>query len=942
MSSGLFLGLGLTALLVPGAPSAGPPAERTTVAAVADMDSDSILVRWRTVDGTQRYINYDVLRRAADEADFVQLNDDPILPLETAAEIEAVFTAPGRDDALASIQEIFGVDYASDLLTLQGPEAPPEAPLQLRLLPEQNFAAALALGLGWLDETTTPGETYVYEVWGLDDPGARVERLGRATAIAGLFRPLAAPTSLACVENRSAQAHLVDALRWDESPAVAPLFGYDVMRVKRNPDLSCPMSGPDLAGAVRVNESPVLTDAAGRVAEGQALLAAHCSACHGAGRDDPLILGSGPQDFRRRQYPKTKTGPGCDDPATYPHNIESLNELKPEELRAIYDYIHEFQFLDDGSTVATEPLMAEETWCYQVAARDLLGQRGTPTPPVQCTVHDNVAPTAPARIKSARVASGGVESCEISWRRNAKPGDDTTQYRLYRLVKAPPRSACDDPEPDAWLAQIGQPVTGQRVTYLDALTAGDAGTPYFYAVRAEDASANLSRFSGWEPCVPRDKLPPDKSTLTVRCPQGCPEQQCKNWANDPDWNDGGLPGKTPFYVADLCDPTIDPGCNPCALELVVGGAPDSFKTRLYRSFDKSRFLSGKDYDPSLPIEPDFDPLVDSRICWKVRDYDKSGNLSEFSDFDDKLHCANFRGSQTLPPPRIISVNVTDAAAGEVKIRFRSLEAHLLLGFALYYKQLVPHEPVPPATVRGDSVESFPSQNLSASFMPDDIFQWVVKDGADGLDVVLPPVKPPAGPYLFYEGDRVYELVTNVPSTRHMRLWLAAIGWTGREGQGVPYLGSGLQLADGRLDWPEHSPLNPVLLVDDPDPYDTRLTVTPNLVDGYMSVEWTAWPSCALESCTRPCPAGQCRPFAVFRRREGAQTWQQISPLFVCPTCSLDDIVFRDEDVEEGFFYQYTVIRMTTDGEFILQQGPTTDVGATATCFGDCGGRPAPE
>ena len=36
------------------------------------------------------------------------------------------------------------------------------------------LAAALALGVGWLDETGDVGETYVYEVWGLDDLGFRV------------------------------------------------------------------------------------------------------------------------------------------------------------------------------------------------------------------------------------------------------------------------------------------------------------------------------------------------------------------------------------------------------------------------------------------------------------------------------------------------------------------------------------------------------------------------------------------------------------------------------------------------------------------------------------------------------------------------------------------------------------------------------------------------
>ena len=95
---------------------AGPPIDRTFVAAVADDASDRVLVRWRIVDGPTRYSHFHVLRREATASDFEQLNDDPVGALETVAAIQAEFTAPGRGDALQQIQDDLGPDYAEQIL----------------------------------------------------------------------------------------------------------------------------------------------------------------------------------------------------------------------------------------------------------------------------------------------------------------------------------------------------------------------------------------------------------------------------------------------------------------------------------------------------------------------------------------------------------------------------------------------------------------------------------------------------------------------------------------------------------------------------------------------------------------------------------------------------------------------------------------------------------
>ena len=162
---------------------AEPASERTIVQAVADASANRVLVRWAIVEGTaKRYTWYDVLRRTSSQPSFAKLNPDPIGPLTTVAAIEAAFTAPGRADALAGIQASLGPGYASALLAMQEPGVTGAAKGQVKLLPDQNYGAALALGLGWLDETVLAGSTYVYEVWGLDPQGFRVERLGSAVA----------------------------------------------------------------------------------------------------------------------------------------------------------------------------------------------------------------------------------------------------------------------------------------------------------------------------------------------------------------------------------------------------------------------------------------------------------------------------------------------------------------------------------------------------------------------------------------------------------------------------------------------------------------------------------------------------------------------------------------------------------------------------------------
>lgn len=891
---------------------AGPPAERTVVTAVADADANRILVRWLVEEGTPRYTLFDLLRRKADEIEFTQLNAEPILPLTDVDAIEAVFTAPGRADALAEIVEQFGDAYAAELARLQRPDAPPQAAMQLRLLPEWNYCAALALGRGWLDETVTPGDTYVYELWGLDPLGFRAERLGRATATALEATPLPAPTGVRCVERRGIAGDLTADLRWTASETVQPFLGYEVLRVQRSPVPDCPFSA-----ALRANRLPVLGAAPGRVAEGATLFAAaDCTACHPGGRDNVQIAGSTIEDFRRKQYPPQLPCPGG-----APHDTPELNALDIEDVRAIYDYIHESQYTDDGSGTPANPLEAGAEYCYWVAARDLLGQLGVPSdPPAICTVADRRPPPVPLGLRSSQVLStqGNWQTCEVSWRRS---GDgDTTEYAVFRATEVP-RNHCTEPVLDDDTPIVTEPDVGDRVVWsddgpVDGLKEGDAGQPFFYAARALDAAGNASGFSGWVPCTPRDIVRPSQTVITIgSCPTTCPPtSQCRDRRVDLDWLGGG--GDPLCVVSDPVE---------CPVTISSSWPDDTRFVRSYRcmSDDPAGCLAG----PDRHVDPFLDaltPILDTKVYIATRAFDRSGNVGDLSELEPLV----IAGAQPIPAPRIISARLIDETTNKYKIRFRSIDPAALIGFALYASTQEPGVEVVPE-LRGFHVISLPGGdggNLGDSLSEGDEVYWIVKSDAATLDQVLDTQPPTEDPYLIYVDDRVYEMVTDViglgvPISPPVRFYLAGVGWSGREGLAAPFVASGLELADGTLDWPRHPERNPDL-PPPPDGPDLSIQLTPvGGANPYMRVVWIPEPPCSDTDWVDA-------PFALFRRRDNAARWQQLSPLFTCWShAPIEELEYHDQDVQEGHWYSYTLLRLDRQGEFHRQHGPTD-----FTCF----------
>jgi len=897
-------------LLAAGLVAAEPPSERTLVSAVADAGLDRILVRWLQVEGAERrFSHFDVLRREADQTTLAQINLDPIGAMTSAAEIQTLFNSPGNETVLASIQDSLGSDYAGKLLQMQATAAGDTATAQYRLLPDLNYGAAIAFGFGFMDDGVVNGTTYVYEVWGLDALGYRVERLGRATATAGAPELFEEVVGLDCVDLGDARGHLSATLRWVQPTSTdnRSFGGYDIYRVPiSGDDCATTPNGPGAPGAVKVNRFPTLMDSPGKASLGAELFASNCTSCHAApdprntapDTSDPNnsgVLGGTMDRFRRLQYPELVP--------TAHHDTLAINSLSTDSVRAIFDWIHQFQYLDDGFNTPLDPLVKGQTYCYRVLPRDLLGQystNGVAAENERCQVLDRESPDTPSMIRSQRIVVADHEVCELSWNRNAQPGDDTVAYLLYRLSNSVPRAHADpakrvaapDPAPggDTPLAVIPQPGSGERVTHQDpTLLLGDAGQRFFYAAVARDDAGNTSGFSGWVPCVPRDIVAPPPTELSVEC---CEPSLagCEDKGADTNWIEAG---GEPVIIWDPAVPWVD--CPEGGIRVHATHPDDTFGVRLYRSFDDDDYQPGVDFKADVIAA--FEPTFDAKLWAKGRSFDRSGNLGPQSV------AVSWIVAKKLPAPMIESVALLPSLPDHVKIKFRTLSPENLLGFALYRYNKTPSEDIPGDLSVYDFVVRHQDGNLSASQANPG--EWAVLPGASTLDNLLPNQEPSADTFLYYDDlDDLYVLQAELPNLdlNGLVLGLVSVGWSGRESDFQPHTIQ--SQTDGVLEWPRIRQAN---IWGFPD----NLAAAWNSVDSSVDLTWTAYPN--------GCDDNSDRPFIVFRRRGSNPNWEQISPPFICDGVNTS-MLYRDYDVQSGFSYRYVVIRLGLSGEFEAQFG----------------------
>jgi hypothetical protein len=447
---------------------------------------------------------------------------------------------------------------------------------------------------------------------------------------------------------------------------------------------------------------------------------------------------------------------------------------------------------------------------------------------------------------------------------------------------------------------VSQPPAGERVVYADTSLAPDnAGQRFFYGVASRDDAGNISGFSGWAPCVPRDIVAPARPVVAVQC---CDEgvEGCEDKSQDPDWVAAG------GMDVVMWDPRAQNTC-PDGVRISATTPDDTFGSRLFRSFDDETYLAGKDFENET--YEDFSPLIDSPVFVNVKGFDASGNFSAPSD-----NAFWIVWGLPLPAPQIYSLaQLQGPLEGYVQIRFRSLPWNNLLGFALYKHNIEADEDIP-ADI-GELVIRFQDGNLSTYQVSNG--QWAVLPGAQSLADVPIPVTDPGGPSFLYFDivDQSYVMQAYVGDTDGLVLNLVAIGWSGREGYFQPYLQQGIP-HDGVLDWPQFRATNPLSfeLIND-------LQVSYSGPTQSMVLTWTDPYNCVDDDV---------QPFTIFRRRGGAQRWEQITPPFQCDGTN-PTLQYLDDDVEplaDGSprLYEYVVVRLQRSGEFKVMYGPK---GATA-------------
>jgi hypothetical protein len=160
-----------------------PTCEETALAWATS--EDAVLLRWRWPERCLGEATFRVYRRLPGET--FQLLADGITKVTDEGEAIAIL-----GEHWPWIQEKFEVSTIAEFHA-----AMDDNPLAATLLADARYPVALVLGWGYLDETATPGSTYLYHVEAVGD---EVHLVGEAEITAGQITPLEAPNNLQVVQ----------------------------------------------------------------------------------------------------------------------------------------------------------------------------------------------------------------------------------------------------------------------------------------------------------------------------------------------------------------------------------------------------------------------------------------------------------------------------------------------------------------------------------------------------------------------------------------------------------------------------------------------------------------------------------------------------------------------------------------------------------------------
>jgi hypothetical protein len=642
---------------------------------------DKVLLRWIGAKETDRFYGYNIHRREADSSTFVTLNASPIIPLTDTAKIRAIFEAPNEGQILADIQSILGPAYYNEIIKLRTSGDKTDL-ARLAILVNTNYGVSISEGLGFLDKSVTNGIRYTYELWGVNNLGIEIERLGKVSVVGGIKTELDPPTLIEWVPIIGPAGDKRVYLRWVVPPSSDLTeganigFGYDIYRMEGGLPPEDPykvIKDTDISAYpktyLKVNKLPVVVLPAQNVDKGRELFSANCSNCHT--RNEGEIFGKGTREFNGSSKQS----------AIRAHSINVPSDL---DLESVFNYINDFFFMDDNS-FAGRPFEYDNKYTYWVVARDLLRQHGKFSIPVLAEIRDKIPPKVPYNVQTTVTGNVPNQKIKITWDKNMNelpegPGayvDDTVTYKIYRRFG-------DTDATKTYIASVAQPSSGiYTVEYTDvSISKDDWGKIYWYHITALDVAGNESPFSAQAKGVVYDLQPPSPPYCKTPCEEINYQKEykfCREYSSEQE-----LP--TPLTVAYVNKPDDS---NFPEFRCTITDT-DTEGIKVYRSIDgvnfyfvKDLYTTGQNYIDF--IDDAYKPRVSQEVYYKFKAFDENNNVSGFTTISSRVLVAG------EPPPapiitgmkHITSSMAPDGIVDTVDILISVLNPDGVAGFKLY-------------------------------------------------------------------------------------------------------------------------------------------------------------------------------------------------------------------------------------------------------------------
>ncbi|MDP8245465.1 MAG: hypothetical protein P9L94_15380 [Candidatus Hinthialibacter antarcticus] len=413
-----------------------------------------VLLRWYSVDDVILFQTFSVYRKPGGTAStnpFVKITETQ--KLRNVSLIRSIFERPGEDEIYADILDQLqatsdGVvdpsNYVYRLLEiLDGGGDCDSCGPRAKLLTHSNYGVAIVEGLGYLDRVASG--TYTYELRTGAAPGADDIIIGRITIDASAATKLPAPLKPEEVEIGGIRGDRKVFLQWDRSADLmksVPLnFGFNVYRLNRHLNSGDTFDLLYNAGSLeKINRLP-------------------------------LVL----------------------------NNATSGDRSADEQ----YDFVDDNLSFDKAGRLGT-PFTVGDELTYWVAVRDLLGQNGDASDPIEITVEDRKAPTVPKGLTTIEDRVDSSRRITLEW--NSNHDGDTVAYEIFRYKYYHHVGRIGAPFEDD--AELTYTVTEGLVTAVpeaaafktnyrdgDIVLPDDEGRAYWYCVRALDAAGNASGLS---------------------------------------------------------------------------------------------------------------------------------------------------------------------------------------------------------------------------------------------------------------------------------------------------------------------------------------------------------------------------------------------------------------------------------------------------------------